>query len=66
MNNVALLASWKEGIAASLSRSELFRYRLMGSKGGSLNDFSAKERTVTIAEMNEIAVKIDATLLILY
>ena len=80
MNNVALLASWKEGIAASLSRSELFRYRLMGSKGGSLNDFSAKEkssinrliknlnrqRTVTIAETNEIVVKIDATLLILY
>ena len=52
----------------------------MGSNGGSLNDFSAKEkssisrliknlnrqRTVTIAEMNEIVVKIDATLLILY
>ena len=52
----------------------------MGSKGGSLNDFSAQEkssinrliknlnrqRTVTIAEMNEIVVKIDATLLILY
>ena len=52
----------------------------MGSKGGSLNDFSAKEkssinrliknlnrqRTVRIAEMNEIVVKIDVTLLILY
>lgn len=59
---------------------EVRTFPIQISKGGSLNDFSAKEkssinrliknlnrqRTVTIAETNEIVVKIDATLLILY